>query len=92
VAQFKRGDFSTCVAPRPGRPNTVSPPETIDHIHEIIMEDRRISSKSIAEQLSISREGVGSIIHEQLDMLKISANWVSKFLKADQKKYNKFSL
>jgi hypothetical protein len=37
--------------------------------HELILEDRRISAKSIAEQLSISRELVGSIIHEDLDML-----------------------
>ena len=27
VAQFKRGDFSTCDAPRPGRPKTVTTPE-----------------------------------------------------------------
>ena len=27
VAQFKRGDFSTCDAPRPGRPKTVTIPE-----------------------------------------------------------------
>jgi len=26
VAQFKRGDFSTCDAPRPGRPKTVITP------------------------------------------------------------------
>ena len=26
VAQFKRGDFSTCNAPRPGRPKTVTTP------------------------------------------------------------------
>jgi len=32
VAQFKRGDFSTCDAPRPGRPNTVTTPEIIDNI------------------------------------------------------------
>jgi hypothetical protein len=37
-------------------------------IHELIMEDGRISFKSIAEQLGISRERVGSIIHEDLDM------------------------
>jgi hypothetical protein len=43
VAQFKRGDFST-----------VTTPEIIDQIHEIILEDRRISAKSIAEQLGIS--------------------------------------
>jgi len=53
VAQFKRGDFSTCDAPRPGRPKTVTTPEIIDHIHEIILEDSRISAKSIAEQLGI---------------------------------------
>ena len=49
VAQIKHGDFSTCVAPRPGRPETVTTPEIIDQIHELILEDRRISAKSIAE-------------------------------------------
>ena len=33
------------------------------------MEDRRISAKSIAKQLAISRERVGPIIHEDLDVL-----------------------
>jgi hypothetical protein len=33
------------------------------------LEDRRISAKSIAEQLGVSRERLGSIIHEDLDML-----------------------
>jgi len=85
VAQFKRDDFSTCDAPRPGRPETVTTPEIIDQIHELILEDRRISAKSIAEQLGISRERVGSIIHEDLDMRKLSAKWVPKFLNVDQK-------
>jgi len=49
VAQFKRGDFSTCIAPRPGRHQTVTTPEIIDQIHELVLEDRRISAKSIAE-------------------------------------------
>ena len=64
VAQFKRGDFSTCDVPCPGRPKTVTTPEIIDEVHEIILEDRRISAVSIAEQVGISREWVGSIIHE----------------------------
>jgi len=85
VAQFKRGDFSTCDAPRPGLPETVTTPEIIDQIHDIILEDRRISVKSIAEQLGISLERVGSIIHEDLDMRKLSAKWVSKCLNANQK-------
>ena len=86
MTQFKRGDFSTCDAPRPGRPKTVTTPEIIDQIHELILEDGRISAKSIAEQLGISRERVGSIFRENLDMRKLSAKWVSKCLNADQKR------
>ena len=40
VTQFKRGDFSTCDAPRPGRPKTVTTPEITDQIHELMLEDR----------------------------------------------------
>jgi len=85
VAQFICSDFSTCDAPRPGRPKTVTTPEIIDQIHHLILEVRRISSKSIAEQLGISRERVGSIIHEDLDMRKLSTKWVPKCLGADKK-------
>jgi len=85
VAQFKRGDFSTCDAPRPGRPKTVTTPEIIDQIHELILEDRRNSAKSIGEQLGISPERVGSIIQD-LDMRKLSAKWVPKCLNEDKKR------
>jgi len=40
LAQFKRGDFSTFDALRPGRPKTVTTPEIIDQIHELILEER----------------------------------------------------
>ena len=86
VAQFKRGDIFTCDAPRPGRPITMTIPEIIDKIHELVLEDRRISAKSITEQLDISLERVGSIIHEDLDMRKLSERWVPKCLNADQKR------
>jgi len=76
VAQIKRGNFSTCGSPRPGRHKTVTTPEIIDKIHELILEDSRISAKSLADQLGISRERVGSIIHEDLDMRKLCAKWV----------------
>jgi len=86
VVQFKRCDFSTCDAPRPRRHKIMTTPEIIDLIHEIILEGRRISAKSIAEQLGISHERVGCIIHEDLDMRKLSAKWVPKSLNADQKR------
>jgi len=86
VAQFKRGDFSTCDAPRPGQHKTVTTPEIIVQTHALLLEDCSISVKSIAEQLGISRGWVGSIIHEVLDMRKLSAKVVLKFLHADQKR------
>jgi len=85
VARFKRSDFPTCDAPHPGRPKTVTTPEIIDQIHALILEDGRISAKSVGEQLNISSERVVSIIHEDLDIQKLSAKWVPKCLNADQK-------
>ena len=46
----------------------------------------KFTAKSIAGQLGISRERVGSFVHEDLDMRKLSARWVPKCLKADQKR------
>jgi predicted HTH transcriptional regulator len=71
VTQFKRGDFSNCNVHRPGRPKTVTTSQIIDQIHELILEERWTSAKSIVEQLNISLERVGSIIHEDLEMRKL---------------------
>jgi len=79
VAQFKHGDFSTCDAPHPGRPKTVTTPKIIDKIHKLILEDCRILAKSIAQQLSISCEQVGPIIHEDLDRQHSSSPCPQKF-------------
>jgi len=64
----------------------VTTPQINDQIHELILEDCQILAKSIAQQMGISREQVGSIIHEDLDMQKLSAKWVLKSQKADQKR------
>jgi len=64
----------------------VTTPEITDQIHELILEYGRILAKSIAEQLGISCEWDGSIIHEDLDMWKLSTKWVPKCLNMDQKR------
>jgi hypothetical protein len=40
VAQFKRGEFFTCVAPCRTRNKTVTTPQIIYQIHVLILEDR----------------------------------------------------
>jgi hypothetical protein len=80
VAMFNRGNFSTCDALCHGRPKKQCPLQRL-----LIKFMSQILAKSTAEQLGISREQVWSIIHEDLDMRKLSANRVPKCLNVDQK-------
>ena len=50
--------FFTCNAPRSWWTKTVTNPEIIEHILELILEDFRISDKSITEHLGISVSGL----------------------------------
>jgi hypothetical protein len=43
------------------------------------LEDRRIWAKSIAEQVGVSRERVGSIIHEDLEKQKVTKGVLSLY-------------
>jgi len=59
VNLFKRCDFSTCVAPRPGGPETVTTPEIIDQIVELILEDldmRKLCAMWIPKCLNAGQE------------------------------------
>ena len=44
VSQFQRDEFSTCVVPLPGRPKTVTTPEIIEQILDLILEDHHYTS------------------------------------------------
>jgi histone-lysine N-methyltransferase SETMAR len=52
----------------------------------MILADRRIELKRIAQTVKISYERVHHVIHVDLDMKKISAKWIPKCLDADQKR------
>jgi histone-lysine N-methyltransferase SETMAR len=42
--------------------------------------------REIAETIGISKEDVGYILHEELDMKKLCARWVPRLLTANQKR------
>ena len=86
VARFKTGHFRTEDGDRAGRPLAVTVPENVNTVHSMIVADRRISATKIAETLEISLEHVGFIVHDMLDMIKLSVKWVPKYLTADQKR------
>jgi len=51
----------------------------------MILDDRRMKVREIAETTGISKERVGYILHEELDMKKLCARWVPRLLTADRK-------
>jgi len=52
----------------------------------MVLDDRRMKVREIAESIGISEERVGYILHEELDMKKLCARWVPRLLTADQKR------
>lgn len=85
VADFKRGRKTTSDEDRSGRPADVTTPETIDAVHNLILNDRRSTIRFVAETLNISYGAVQTIIKEKLEMSKLSARWVPRALTPEMK-------
>ncbi|XP_050506700.1 protein GVQW3-like [Diabrotica virgifera virgifera] len=69
---------------RPGRPVSVSTPQTMTEINEIVRGDRRMRIRIIAETVNADKETVRKILHE-LNMKKVCAKLIPKNLTPDQK-------
>jgi hypothetical protein len=78
AAKFKRGCTSLEDDPCEGRRKSATT-EIIEQVHDMVLDDRRMKVREIAETISISKECVG------LDMKKLCARWVPRLLTADQK-------
>ena len=71
---------------RSRRPTASKSTNNIREIEKILREDRRLSIRLIAERMSIDKETVWQVVPDNLHMIKICAQVVSKFLTSDQKK------
>jgi transposase len=84
AAEFKCGRTSLEDDPREGRPKSATT-EIIEQVHNMVLGDRHMKVHEIADTIGISKEHVGNILHEELDMKKLCTRWVQRLLIADQK-------
>jgi hypothetical protein len=88
AAEFKRGRTSIEGDPCEGRPKSTTPPDIIKQVYDMILDDWRMKVREIAETIGISKEPVGCILHEELDMKKLCARWLPRLLTANRKSLN----
>ena len=67
------------------RERDVRTPELVDQIELFLNEDRRASLRAIATHFEVGEATVHRIVHEDLNMRKVSAKFVPKVLSEEQK-------
>ena len=72
---------------RAGRPSTSTTDENIDEVKKIVLVNRRITVREVAEDLNISIGSCHSIFTNDLGMTRVAAKFVPKLLNFDQKQH-----
>ena len=83
---FKHWRCSTKGEAFPGWPNEVVTLWKGDAVLDTVMRDRRVTTRRLATIHSISKTSVNRILHEQLNMNKVSARPVTRMFMTDQKR------
>ena len=91
VKSFSEGKESITDEERSGWPATNRTEENIAKVRQIVHENRRLTVRSIAEQVNINREKVRKTLTEDLDMRKVCAKMVPKELTEEQQQRRVFS-
>jgi histone-lysine N-methyltransferase SETMAR len=85
VSRASEGYSAAVRLPGSGRPISATTEENVEKIDAMIREDRRISIRDIAEEISISLERVNHTIRDTLGFKKCAAAWIPKDLTEAQR-------
>ena len=70
---------------RPGRPSTSTTDENVEKVKEMVMNDRRITIREVADDVGISIGSCHEIFSNVLGMKRVAAKFVPKLLNFEQK-------
>ncbi|XP_076056524.1 protein GVQW3-like isoform X1 [Oratosquilla oratoria] len=82
--RFKDGRTTVESETRSGRPSTCRNDQVIAKVNAVVMRDRRVTIREIAEEVGISTFSAHSIVTEDLAMKRVAAKFVPKLLKNDE--------
>ncbi|GBN80262.1 hypothetical protein AVEN_269683-1 [Araneus ventricosus] len=82
--RYEAGRVNIKDLPRPEQVHVVTNSAMISAVDELIRQNRRITTREIAVELSISKGTVHHIIHKKLGYGKVCAQWVPKHLSENQ--------
>ena len=80
MAEFKDPERGFEDAPQMGPPSTITANENIEAVERIVMPNRQISVRRVAEELAILKTIAREIMDNQLGMKKVCTRWVPKLL------------
>lgn len=83
--RFKTGRTSVESDQRSGRPQTARNAAVVERVENLIMGDRRLTVREIAEEVDISKDSTHAILRDDLNMHRVAAKFVPKLLSAEQK-------
>ncbi|GBL57307.1 hypothetical protein AVEN_114232-1 [Araneus ventricosus] len=83
--RYEAGRVNIKDMPLPGQVHVVTNSATISALDELKRQNRRITTREIAVELSISKGTEHHIIHKKLSYGKVCAHWVPKHLSENQK-------
>jgi hypothetical protein len=78
--RFKGGRTLADSDQRSGRPSTSRNANVIENVRSLILEDRRLTVREIADEAGISTGSAHSILTEDLHMCRVVAKFVPKLL------------
>jgi len=90
VKRFSEGRENVTDEERSERPATSRTEENIAKVRQILRKSRRLTVRSIAEQVNVDIETIRKIWTEDLDMRKVCAKMVPKELTEEQKQSRVF--
>ena len=82
------GETELHVRPRSGRPATATSPDMLQRADDIIHADRRITSRQLAVQISVSNGSAMAII-DVLGYSKLCVRWVPRSLTTEHRRQRK---